>query len=244
MSGRAFQLFPAIDLKGGRAVRLRQGEASTEMRFSSDPVSVARQLAEAGAVALHVVDLDGAFAGQPVQLALVARICRVARLPVRLGGGLRSEEDLRAAFAAGAAVAIVGTAAIERPADLADWIGKFGTRIAVSLDVRDGFVRTKGWVEGAGLGFEEAAGRLAGAGVRDLVVTDVARDGELAGPDLALFSLAAAAFGSPVVAAGGIGSAEDVARLKSEPSVRGVVLGRALYEGRVPLSVLSQGKAP
>lgn len=240
MSERRFELFPAIDLKGGHAVRLRQGEASTEKRFSSDPVSVARQLAEAGARALHVIDLDGAFAGEPKHLGLVARICRVSRLPVRVGGGLRRERDLEAVLAAGAAVAIVGTAAIEQPDELERWIGKFGERVAVSLDVREGSVRTKGWIEGAGLGLEEAARRLAAAGVRDLVVTDVARDGELSGADVAFFAKAAAAFGSPVVAAGGICSCQDLERLRGEPSIRGAVLGRALYEGWVPLSVFKE----
>jgi phosphoribosylformimino-5-aminoimidazole carboxamide ribotide isomerase len=240
VSERPFELFPAIDLKGGRAVRLRQGEASTEKRFSSDPVSVARQFADAGATALHVVDLDGAFAGRPKQMGLVARICRVAGLPVRLGGGLRSEQDLEAAFAAGAAVAIVGTAAIEEPEALARWIVKFGSRVAAALDVRGGAARTKGWVKDAGLQFEDAARRLADAGVADLVVTDVTRDGELSGPNVGLFAAAAAAFGSPVVAAGGIATAKDIDFLRGEPSVRGAVLGRALYEGRIPLSVFSE----
>lgn len=240
MRQRRFELFPAIDLKGGHAVRLRRGEVSTEKRFSSDPVSVARQLAEAGARVLHVVDLDGAFAGEPRHLGLVARICRVTRLPVRLGGGLRREQDLEAAFAAGAAVAIVGTAAVEQPEELARWIGRFGERVAVSLDVRDGAVRTKGWVKVSGVGFEVAARRLASAGLKDLVVTDVARDGELSGADVAFFAKAAAAFGGPVVAAGGIASVEDLERLRREPSIRGAVLGRALYEGKVSLSVFSE----
>ncbi len=238
MTARPFAILPAIDLKRGRAVRLRQGEAPTEMRFSSDPVSVARQLAEAGATGLHVVDLDGAFGGVPVHLALVARICRVTRLPVRLGGGLRRAEDLKAAFAAGAAIAIVGTAAIEQTDELEQWLARFPGRVAASLDVRDGFVRTRGWTEGPGLALEEAARRLARAGLKDLVVTDVARDGELIGPDIGLFARGADAFGGPVIAAGGIASGDDIAKLRREPAVRGVVVGRALYEGRVPLSVL------
>ncbi|MEP6802275.1 MAG: 1-(5-phosphoribosyl)-5-[(5-phosphoribosylamino)methylideneamino] imidazole-4-carboxamide isomerase [Acidobacteriota bacterium] len=239
MNERAFELFPAIDLRGGRVVRLRQGEASTEIRFSGDPVAVARQLAEAGAAALHVVDLDGAFGGAPAQLSTVARICRVARIPVRLGGGLRREQDLDAAFAAGISVAIVGTTAVEEPDRFRAWVSKFGGRLAGSLDVRGGLVRTRGWVSETAFRLEDAAAFLAEAGLRDLVVTDVERDGELSGPDIELFHRAAEAFGSPVVAAGGISSSEDVERLRASPSIRGAVLGRALYEGRIPLSIFS-----
>ncbi len=239
MSERVFELYPAIDLRGGRVVRLRQGVASTEMRFSSDPVAVARQFAEAGAAALHVIDLDGAFAGAPAQLSTVARICRVSQVPVRLGGGLRREQDLDAAFSAGIAVAIVGTTAVEDPERFRGWVSKFEGRLAASVDVRGGLVRTRGWVSETAFRLEDAAVFLAGAGVRDLIVTDVERDGELSGPDLDLFRRTAEAFGSPVIAAGGISSAEDVERLRAEPSIRGAVLGRALYEGRIPLSVFA-----
>jgi len=233
-----FVILPAIDLKAGRAVRLRQGEAARETRYSEDPVGVARELARAGASALHVVDLDGAFAGAPAHLPLVARICRETGLPVRLGGGLRREEDLKAAFDAGIAVAILGTVAFAERERLRRWMGLFGgPRLAVSLDVRDGAVRTHGWTEISPLSLEEAARHVAEAGVRDLVVTDIERDGELSGPDLSLFRRAARAFGSSVTAAGGIASVEDLERLESEPSVRGAVVGRALYEGTVPLEI-------
>jgi phosphoribosylformimino-5-aminoimidazole carboxamide ribotide isomerase len=237
MRDEPFLILPAIDLRDGRAVRLRQGEANAETRYSEDPVEVARQFAEAGARALHIVDLDGAFSGTPVHLSLVARICRVAAVPVRLGGGLRKTEDLEAAFAAGVAVGILGTAAIEEPDRLRSWIVRFGPRVAVSLDLRDGAVRTRGWVDGAALTLEDAASGLARAGLEDLVVTDVARDGELTGPDLDFFRRAASAFGRPVIAAGGVAGAEDLASLEAEPGVRGAVVGKAFYEGRIPLGV-------
>ena len=241
MRTEPFVILPAIDLKAGRAVRLRQGEAARELRYSEDPVGVARELARAGASALHVVDLDGAFAGAPAHLPLVARICRETGLPVRLGGGLRREEDLKAAFDAGIAVAILGTVAFEEREErerLRRWLGLFGgRRLAVSLDVRNGAVRTRGWTETSPLSLEEAARRVAEAGLGDLVVTDVERDGELSGPDLSLFRRAARAFGSSVTAAGGIASAEDLERLEAEPSVRGAIVGRALYEGTVPLEI-------
>ena len=144
MRTEPFVILPAIDLRGGRAVRLRQGKASTETRYSEDPVAVARQFSEAGARALHIVDLDGAFSGAPVHLPLVARICRVASVPVRLGGGLRRTEDLEAAFAAGVQVAILGTAAIEEPELLQGWIARFGPRVAVSTQNRRLSAFTKG----------------------------------------------------------------------------------------------------
>ncbi len=233
-----FLLLPAIDLREGRAVRLRQGEAGSETRYSEDPVEIARQFAEAGARALHVVDLDGAFSGAPVHLPLVARICRVTALPVRMGGGLRRIEDVEAAFKAGVAVAILGTAAIEEPARLSQWLARFGPRLAVSLDVRGRAVQTRGWISASPLSPEDAAARLAEAGLEDLIVTDVARDGELAGPDLPLFARASRAFGRAVIAAGGIASEEDLKSLEREPSVRGAVVGKAFYEGTVSLSVL------
>lgn len=237
MSSEPFLLLPAIDLRGGQAVRLGQGQAHRETRYSSDPVEIARQFAEAGARALHVVDLDGAFSGAPVHLALVARICRAAALPVRFGGGLRRPEDIEAAFSAGVSVAILGTTAVEDPAALARALARFGRRLAVSLDVRGDAVRTRGWVDKAPLTLEEAAARLAQTGLDDLVVTDVTRDGELAGPDLALFRRGALAFGRPVIAAGGIAAERDIEILEAEPSIRGAVVGKAFYEGTLALSV-------
>ncbi len=238
---RPFLLLPAIDLKDGRAVRLRQGKAHSETRYSEDPVKIARQFAEAGARALHVVDLDGAFSGAPVHLALVARICRASALPVRFGGGLREIKDIEAAFSAGVRVAILGTSAIEEPERLEQAISHFGERLAVSLDVKEGAVRTRGWLESTPLSLEAAAARLAEAGVADLVVTDVARDGELTGPDLSLFRRAAAAFGSSVIAAGGVADEKDLAALQAEPAVRGAVVGKAFYEGTLSLSVFARG---
>lgn len=237
---RPFLLLPAIDIRDGRAVRLRQGKAQSETRYSEDPVKIARQFAEAGARALHVVDLDGAFSGAPVHLALVARIRRATGLPVRFGGGLREARDIEAAFAAGIDVAILGTAAIEEPESLAESLARFGRRLAVSLDVKDGAVRTRGWVESAPLSLESAAVRLAEAGVMDLIVTDVARDGELAGPDIALFRRAAEAFGSSVIAAGGVADENDIAALEAEPGIRGAVVGKAFYEGTLSLSVFAR----
>jgi phosphoribosylformimino-5-aminoimidazole carboxamide ribotide isomerase len=241
MSGEPFLLLPAIDIKDGRAVRLRQGKAQSETRYAEDPVKVARQFAEAGARALHVVDLDGAFSGAPVHLAIVARICRATALPVRFGGGLRETRDIEAAFSAGVRVAILGTAAIEEPERLVLSLSRFGPRLAVSLDVMNGAVRTRGWVESAPLSLEAAAASLANAGVVDLIVTDVARDGELAGPDIPLFRRAADAFGSSVIVAGGVATEKDLEDLEAEPAIRGAVVGKAFYEGTLSLAVFRKG---
>lgn len=239
-----FVIYPAIDLHRGGAVRLRQGSASEEKRYSENPTSIARAFEEAGARALHVVDLDGAFEGKPKHLATVVRIARVSGVPVRFGGGLRTDEDLASAFAAGVAVAIVGTVAIRDPDLLAGWIVRFGPRLAVSLDVRDGMVRTHGWTESAGVSFDTVARALGKTGLTDLIVTDIARDGELSGPNPSLLARAADAFGSPVVAAGGIGTEADLELLSREPAVRGAVVGRAFYEETVPLSVLKSPPNP
>lgn len=239
-----FVIYPAIDLRRGGAVRLRQGNAAEERRYSENPTAIARAFAEAGARALHVVDLDGAFGGKPRHFADVVRIARVAAVPVRFGGGLRTEEDLASAFAAGVAVAIVGTVAIRQPDRLARWIDRFGARLAVSLDVRDGMARTHGWTESAGESFEPVARALGRTGLTDLIVTDVARDGELSGPNPGLLARAAEAFGAPVIAAGGIREETDLDLLAREPSVCGAVVGRAFYEGTIPLSVLKGAPAP
>jgi phosphoribosylformimino-5-aminoimidazole carboxamide ribotide isomerase len=242
MKKEPFLLLPAIDLRGGRAVRLRQGEAHRETRYSDDPVQVARQFAEAGARALHVVDLDGAFSGAPVHLPLVARICRVAGIPVRLGGGLRTPDDIAAAFSAGVSVVILGTSALEDPVSVSTALARFGKRLAVSLDVRGDSVRTRGWVEQCAFTPVEAATRLAKTGLEDLIVTAVARDGELSGPDLGMLRRAAAAFGRPVIAAGGVAAERDLDVLEAEPAVRGAVVGKAFYEGTLTLSVFSRGE--
>lgn len=234
----AFERIPAIDLRGGRAVRLRQGDPNRETSYSDDPVALAASFAAAGARSLHVVDLDGAFAGRPAHLDVVAQIAAETGLPVRLGGGLRERRDVDAALASGVAVAILGTVWVERPAEVEAWARELPGRLAAGLDVRDGSVRTRGWASAAALSVEEAAERLRALGITDVVVTDALRDGELSGPDVPLFRRAAAALGFPVIAAGGIASVDDLRLLAAEPGVRGAVLGRSLYEGRIPLDAL------
>lgn len=226
-------VYPAIDLKAGRCVRLAQGDTARETVYGDDPAAVARRWVGEGAQALHVVDLDGAFAGRPVQLATVRAIAAAAGVPVQLGGGLRSLGDLEAAFAAGASRAVVGTRALD-PDFLARAVARHGGRLVAALDARDGVVAVAGWRELSGVRVTEAALRLKEAGVNEVLYTDVAHDGMLDGPDLAGVA-ALVATGLRVIASGGVASAEDIRSLKAAGAAAAVV-GKALYDGRLTLA--------
>jgi phosphoribosylformimino-5-aminoimidazole carboxamide ribotide isomerase len=228
-------LYPAIDLLGGRCVRLRQGDYAQAQVFDDDPLAVARRWKEAGAEWLHVVDLDGALAGEPKHLGVVRAIVEATELPVQVGGGLRTEGTVAAAFAAGAERVILGTAAAREPELLAACLARWSERIAVSVDSRGGQLTVAGWLEV----FPEVAltfaKRMARMGVRTLVVTNVERDGMLAGSDTAtLAGLRAALPETRLIAAGGLASLDDVRWLASA-GMDGAVLGRALYEGALDL---------
>jgi phosphoribosylformimino-5-aminoimidazole carboxamide ribotide isomerase len=201
--------------------------------FGDDPVAVARGWVDQGAVWLHVVDLDGAFSGAPRHLRLVERICRAITVPVQVGGGLRTTADLQAVFDAGAARAILGTAALD-PATLAEAMSRFGQRIAVALDARDGFVAIHGWRDTASVAVVDAARALAAAGVSRFVYTSIARDGMLSGPDLSGLAALRAMIDAPVLLSGGIASERDVADA-ARAGAEGAVIGRALYDGRLSL---------
>lgn len=226
-------VYPAIDLMDGRAVRLRQGDPTRRTTVGDDPVEVARRWAAEGAAWLHVVDLDGALGGRMRHLALIERICGAIAIPVQVGGGLRSPQDLRAALAAGAARAVVATAALEG-GRLADMVDAIGDRLAVALDARGGQVAVEGWQRTTGLGVAEAASRLAQAGVGRLIYTDAARDGMLGGPDLEGLAAVIAVAGVPVIASGGIRTLDDL-RAAEAVGAEGVIVGRALYDGALTL---------
>ena len=233
----AFTLYPAIDLRGGRCVRLVQGDPQRQEVFSSDPAEVARRWVAEGAQALHVVDLDGAFVGGPQQLPLLEAIVAAAAVPVQFGGGLRSEVDVQAALDAGAARVVVGTRALEE-GFFAGLVARWGAaRIVAGIDARGDEVAIAGWQQGAGLGVDLAARRLAGWGAALAVYTQVQRDGMLQGPDFEGIRRVAAA-GPAVIASGGVSSAEDVAALAAMAPVGvcGAILGRALYTGRITLA--------
>lgn len=228
-------LFPAIDLKDGRAVRLVQGDFDQSMVFNEDPVSQARAFAEQGATHLHVVDLDGAKSGEPVHAHLVASIAAAFGGTVHYGGGMRSRAAIETAVAAGAKRIVVGTAALGDP-EFLDWaVERLGDGLVVALDARDGKVATHGWTVVSTQDAVEVAESLVNRGVRHILYTDIARDGMLEGPNLpALRRLAAAVPPINILASGGISSLDDLRRLRAlkHQNVSGAIVGRALYEGR------------
>jgi phosphoribosylformimino-5-aminoimidazole carboxamide ribotide isomerase len=224
---------------GGRCVRLLRGDFAAVTSYSADPVATARALVEAGARALHVVDLDGARRGRPAHAATIGEIVRAVGVPVQAGGGLRTLSDLSAVLEAGAWRAIVGTAALRRPGWAAEAVRRHGAdRVCVALDVRGESLFVTGWTEGVDRGLDDVLDDLATAGVRALLVTDIERDGALAGLDPGLWRrFAALAF--DVTAAGGVASAADL-RALAALGIGGAVIGRALYEGRVSLEEIGR----
>lgn len=231
-------LYPAIDIQGGRAVRLVQGDFDQSTVFSEDPVAQARTFREQGATSLHVVDLDGALAGEPVHAPLVASIAAQFGGTVHFGGGLRSRAAIETALAAGATRLVVGTAALDDH-DLLSWaIERLRDGLVVALDARDGKVATHGWTQVTDLDAGEVAEDLLRTGVRHLLYTDIDRDGMLGGPNLrALRYLAQAVPPLNVIASGGVGSIDDLRRLRDlgVENLRGVIVGRAIYEGKVTI---------
>ena len=228
-------LYPAIDLKGGQCVRLAQGDMARATVFNADPAAQAQSFAKAGAEWLHVVDLDGAFAGRAVNGEAVAAILASVRMPVQLGGGIRDMAAIEGWLARGVARVILGTAAVKNPELVRDACRKFAGRVAVGIDARQGRVAVEGWSETSGLSALELARRFEDAGVAAIVFTDIERDGLLGGVDVAGTAALAASIGIPVIASGGVGGIEDIQRL-SGAGVAGVVVGRALYDGRLDLA--------
>jgi phosphoribosylformimino-5-aminoimidazole carboxamide ribotide isomerase len=231
-------IYPAIDLKGGRVVRLAQGRADKETLYSGDPAEVAAGFRAAGSAWVHVVDLDGAFAGEPRNMPAISAIAAVG-LRVELGGGLRTRESVERALGAGISRAVIGTRAAESEEFVAGLVGEFGERIAVGIDARDGRVAVRGWTDTTGTGALALARRMAALGVATLIHTDISSDGMLSGPNFAAQEALLAAVGCRVIASGGVGCREDVARLaalaRRYPNLEGVIVGKALYERRVDL---------
>lgn len=229
-------VIPAIDLRGGRCVRLVQGDFARETVYGDDPVQMALRWQEAGATMLHVVDLDGAKAGCPAQAAIVAAIARALTIPVQLGGGLRTLDHLTEAFAGGVRRAVLGTAAIEDRALLTTALDRWGAeRIVLGLDAREGLVATRGWIETTTVRATELACELAALGVRHVVYTDIGRDGTLHEPNYAALSEMAAVSGLSVIASGGVARRAHLAALATLPGIEAAIVGRALYTGDVTL---------
>jgi len=231
-----FTVFPAIDLRGGRCVRLKQGDFGRSKEYDADPVERAREWERQGAEAIHVVDLDGAESGTPVQLDLIGRLASAVNVPLQVGGGIRSLQDLRAARASGAERVVMGTAAVGDRNLRLGAVEEAGRSLVVAVDARDGLVATHGWRRSSGISVLDLSEELAADGVASVLYTDVARDGMDAG--VALEGTASLARVIPTIASGGVRGAEDVAALSRIPGVIGVVVGTALYEGRVTLTEL------
>lgn len=228
-------IFPAIDLKDGKAVRLRRGDFSTVHQVADDPLETARTFCAAGARYLHMVDLDGARDGIRKNSAIV-RAAASAGLRIELGGGIRSSADLEAVFALGVWRAVIGSAAVSDPDLVRTAVETFGPeRIAVGIDARDGLVRTAGWVENAGLDYLAFARRMEGLGVKYIIFTDIDTDGTLSGPAFSRLEAMREAVGCSVTASGGVGSNADLRRL-GEMGLYAAIVGKAWYAGQVDLA--------
>lgn len=224
------ELFPAIDVRAGRVVRLAQGDYDAETVYGDDPVTVARSFADAGATWIHVVDLDAARSGDPVNRPVVAAVAAAVAGSARVqtGGGVRGADDVVALRDAGVARVVMGSAAVRDP-DVVVAVSRI-LPVAVGLDHRDGELAVHGWTQGSGVRLEEALGRFPTAAA--FVITDIARDGMLAGPDVEGLAAAVAATEIDVIASGGVASLSDVSRLATIPGLAGIITGKAIYEGR------------
>jgi len=232
-------IIPAIDLKDGQCVRLRQGLMEDSTVFSDDPVAMARRWVEAGCRRLHLVDLNGAFAGEPVNGAVVEAITAAwPELPVQIGGGIRSLETIEHYVRAGVSYVIIGTKAVKEPAFVAEACAAFPGRVIVGLDARDGLVATDGWAEVSDIRAADLARRFESDGVAAIVYTDIARDGMLLGVNVAATVAMAQASSIPVIASGGITNLDDIRALQAEAheGIIGAITGRAIYEGTLDVA--------
>lgn len=229
-------LYPAIDLKDGACVRLRLGLMEDATVFNTDPAAQARAFAAAGADWIHVVDLNGAFAGKPVNAAAVEAILAAVTVPVQLGGGIRDLATIEGWLGRGVRRVILGTVALKAPELVREACRLFPGRIAVGIDAKGGKVAVEGWAETSDLAVLDLARRFEDAGVAALIYTDIDRDGVLAGPNVAATRALAETIGIPVIASGGVSSLDDLRALKQIPQLDGVISGRALYDGRIDLA--------
>jgi phosphoribosylformimino-5-aminoimidazole carboxamide ribotide isomerase len=231
-------LYPAIDIRDGKAVRLIQGDYDRETAYDEDPVTAARRWADGGASWLHVVDLDGARAGEPVNLDHVRRIVATVDVPVQVGGGLRDSKKVEDAISSGAERVVLGTAAVRDPEMAGAIAAVHGDRVVASVDARSGKVAAEGWTESSGLGTAEVVAALSERGIRRFVYTPVEVDGLMEGPDLDSLGDVAGATEGEVIYSGGVGSLDDLRALAGLGigNLGGVIVGRALYEGRFTIA--------
>lgn len=232
-------VFPAIDIRGGRCVRLIEGRFDKETVFADNPVDMARKWAVAGAEYLHVVDLDGALAGKSVNLEVVRTIIATVNIPVQLGGGIRTLANIEQVLNAGVSRVILGSVAVRSPELVREACRQFGSQIVVGIDARDGQAAVDGWEVSGGVGAEELARKMAAAGVARIIYTDISRDGTLQGVNVAATASLAKAAGIPVIASGGVKSIDDITALKAanaEGGIEGVIVGKAIYTGAVDVA--------
>ncbi len=236
------ELIPAIDIRGGRCVRLVQGDYARETVFGDDPVAMAHRWVEQGAGRLHVVDLDAAKEGRPVNDALIARIIVETGARVQVAGGVRNAAAIDRWAETGADRVAIGTMAVEQPDAIEKAVARHGERIAVAVDAREGRVAVKGWLETSAAGVPEFMREMSRRGVRHFIYTDISRDGMMDHPDFDAFAevIADAGMGTgeveaPVIYSGGVTSIEDIVTLEEGFSIEGVIIGRALYDGRIDL---------
>lgn len=238
---KAFTIFPAIDIRGGRCVRLLQGRADAETVYGRDPLAMAQHWIGDGARVLHIVDLDGAFSGHSVQHEIISEIIRAVRVPVQVGGGLRTDEDVARLVDAGAARVILGTRAWSEPGSVERLVQRFGDKIAVGVDARGGRVQIKGWTETTNVRAVDFARQAERLGVRTLICTDTADDGMLGGTNTRAIDEMCTAVRCDVIASGGVSSASDVTALRElgRENLIGAIVGKALYEHRASLAALT-----
>jgi phosphoribosylformimino-5-aminoimidazole carboxamide ribotide isomerase len=229
-------LYPAIDLKDGQAVRLVHGDMDQSTVFNDDPAAQARDFVDAGCEWLHLVDLNGAFAGEPVNAAPVEAILKACPVPAQLGGGIRDMKTIERWIDRGLARVILGTVAVENPDLVREAAREFPGKVAVGLDARNGFVATKGWAAETEIQVTDLAKSFEDAGISAIIYTDILRDGAMKGPNITATEALARAVNIPVIASGGVSSMDDLSALKATGVISGAISGRALYDGAINLS--------
>ncbi|WCM61590.1 1-(5-phosphoribosyl)-5-[(5-phosphoribosylamino)methylideneamino]imidazole-4-carboxamide isomerase [Paenibacillus polymyxa] len=240
-----FTIYPAIDIRDGKCVRLVQGDYNQETIYNENPVEVAQEWECLGGSYIHLVDLDGAKAGQPVNDELIGRIASAVQVPVQVGGGLRTREHVERLLSLGVSRVILGTAAIEDRAFTEAVLGTYGDRIAIGLDARNGYVATRGWLETSEVRADELAAELASKGAETFIFTDISRDGMMQGPNVEAIVALAKSSGRTVIASGGVSKMDDLITLSTyaNEGVGGAIVGKALYTGSIDLQVAVQAVA-
>lgn len=228
------RIYPAIDIKDGKCVRLLQGRFSDVTVYGDDPVEMAKRWEAEGGEFIHVVDLDGALKGHGVNAEIIKNICKSVSVPVQTGGGIRTIEDIEAKLACGIRRVIIGTKAVSSPEFIKEAVEKYGDKIVIGIDAKDGYVAVEGWEKCSEFTAVEFAKQMAALGVKTIVYTDIATDGTLQGPNLAAMEEMAKSVDADIIASGGVGSLEHITSLVPT-GVEGVIVGRALYTGNVDL---------